>query len=78
MRHPLLVADDAKCSNVDFVDFVDFDLIDRIVGVSPYRPQARTRTVILTRSGERIWCLHEVGKNRGVATQDDSTRHVPV
>ena len=24
------------------VDFVDFDFIDRIVGVSPYRPQART------------------------------------
>jgi len=30
------------------VDFVDCDLIDRIVGVSPYRPQARTRTVVLT------------------------------
>ena len=27
--------------------FVDSDLIDRIVGVRPYRPQARTRTVIL-------------------------------
>ena len=26
------------------VDFVDFDLINRIVGVSPYRPQARIRT----------------------------------
>ena len=30
------------------VHFVDFDLIDRIVGVSPYRPQARTRTAVLT------------------------------
>jgi len=25
----------------DFVDFVDFDFINRIVGVSPYHPQAR-------------------------------------
>ena len=30
------------------VHFVDFDWIDRIVGVSPYRPQARTSTAVLT------------------------------
>ena len=29
------------------VDFVDFDLIDRIVGVSPYHPRARTSTAVL-------------------------------
>ena len=27
-----------------FSSFVDFDLIDRIVGVSPCHPQARTRS----------------------------------
>ena len=29
------------------VDFVDFDLLDRIVGVSTYRPQARIRSALL-------------------------------
>ena len=29
--------------------FVDFDLIDRMVGVSPYRPQARIRPAMLNR-----------------------------
>ena len=29
------------------VDFVDFDLIDRIAGVRPYRPQERTRDAVL-------------------------------
>ena len=36
-----MIADDGM---VDFVDFVDFDLINRIVGVSPCIPQARIRT----------------------------------
>ena len=30
--------------NAWFVDCVHFNVIDRIVGVSPYHPQARTRT----------------------------------
>ena len=34
-------------------DFVDFDLINRIFGVSPYRPQTRTRTAVLTRTFEQ-------------------------
>ena len=29
------------------VDFVDFDLIDKIVGVSTYHPQARISTALL-------------------------------
>jgi len=33
------------------VDFGAFDLIDRSVGVSPYRPQARTTTAVLTQFG---------------------------
>jgi len=34
---------DPSTSNV----FVDFDLIDRIVGVSTYHPQARIRSALL-------------------------------
>ena len=34
-------------------DFVDFDLIERIVGVSPCHVQARTKTVVLTRNCEQ-------------------------
>ena len=34
------------------VDFVDFNLIDRMVGVSPYRPQARNGVFILIRTYE--------------------------
>jgi len=33
--------------------FVDFDLIDRIVGVSPYRHQARTGVVVLNQTMSR-------------------------
>ena len=29
------------------LDFVDVELQNRIVGVSPYRPQARSRTAVL-------------------------------
>jgi len=35
------------------VDFVDFDLIDRIVGVSPCHAQARTGVVLLTQTYEQ-------------------------
>jgi len=35
------------------VDFVDFDLIDRIVGVSPCHPQARTGVALLTQTYEQ-------------------------
>ena len=35
------------------VDFVDFDLVDRIVGVSPCHPQARTGTAVLARTYQR-------------------------
>ena len=34
------------------VDFVDFDISNRIVGVSLYRPQARTGVTILIRTYE--------------------------
>ena len=36
----------------DAVDFVKFDLIDRIFGVSPYRPQARTGVVAFIQTYE--------------------------
>ena len=39
---------------------VDFYSINRIVGVSPYRPQARTRTAVFTRTCEQ-WTLPTVG-----------------
>ena len=32
------------------VDFVDFDLLDMIVGVSPFHPQTRTGVAVLTRT----------------------------
>ena len=35
------------------VDFVDFDLIDRIVGVSTYHPQARIRSALLNHEEQR-------------------------
>ena len=35
------------------VDFVDFDLIDRIVGVSPCHPHARTGVAVLMRTYEQ-------------------------
>ena len=36
-----------------FVDFVDVDLLDRIVGVGPCHPQARTEVAVLTRTYEQ-------------------------
>ena len=34
-------------------DFVDFDLLNRIVGVGPCHPQARSRVVLLTQTYEQ-------------------------
>ena len=41
-----------SCTLFVDVDFVDFDFIDRIVGVSPHRPQARTGVVVRTQTYE--------------------------
>ena len=35
------------------VDFVDFDLLNRIVGVGPCHPQAKTGVVLLTQTCEQ-------------------------
>ena len=45
----------------DFVNFVDFDLLDRIVGVYPCHPQARTGSAGIARRPMRedsaFWTL---------------------
>ena len=47
-----MITDENLAYSADFVDLVDFGLIDRIVGVSPCHPQARTGTAVLTRTYE--------------------------
>ena len=41
------------CRREGFVEFVDFDLIGRIIGVSPCHPQARIEVAVLTRTYEQ-------------------------
>ena len=49
-RHALITVGAKPGDCTVEVDFVDFDLIDRIVGVSPCHPQARTGVAVLTQT----------------------------
>ena len=50
---------DLEQSPIRFVDFVDFDLIDKIVGVSTYHPQAKTKKCRARTMSSRL-CPFEV------------------